>query len=349
MHYPDNWQELLEQKDNEIVALTDKLNTFEEKAKTQEGVFAEVYQLYKVIKQQKKELEELHREVLQKSEEINQQSEELHAQNETLLVTMADLTKKDKHILESINYAQRIQAAMLPFLERIEKSLNKENFFILYKPRNVVSGDFYFFEQIGYKSVIIAADCTGHGVPGALMSMIGMNILEEIVIGLKITQADSILNQLHKKIQYALKQQETQNRDGMDMSVCVIDKIQKTVEYAGANNPIYVIQNSILQEYKADKFAIGGHQTETERIFTKHSIDISKTTMLYLFSDGYQDQFGGIDNRKFMKKRFKELLFSIHTKSLNLQKIILDDTLKDWQMNTYEQTDDILVIGIKIE
>ncbi|TAE75577.1 MAG: hypothetical protein EAZ85_01940 [Bacteroidetes bacterium] len=348
MHNIDNWQELLRQKEDEIIVLKDKLDTFKEKEKTQESVFAEVYQLYKVIKEQKKELEELHKEVLQKNKEIKQQAEELYTQNETLLVTMAKLTEKEKHILQSINYAQRIQEAMLPFLERIEQSLDKENFFILYKPRNIVSGDFYFFEQIGHKIVIIAADCTGHGVPGALMSMIGINILEEIIISLKITQPDIILNQLHKKIQYALKQQETQNKDGMDIAVCVIDKTKKTIEYAGANNSIYVIQEGVLQDHKADKFAIGGHQTEIERIFTKHSIDISKPTMLYLFSDGYQDQFGGIENRKFMKKRFRELLSSIYTKPLDLQKIILDDTLKDWQMNTYEQTDDILVMGIKL-
>ncbi|TAH21407.1 MAG: hypothetical protein EAZ08_03540 [Cytophagales bacterium] len=303
-----------------------------------------------IIKNFKNEFTRYAQIIEQQNQSIFDQNEELQSQAQAINRQNEELAKKNDDVAASISYAQRIQAAILPSLEEnIEKNLQKDMFFILYKPRNIVSGDFYFFEQIDDKLVIIAADCTGHGVPGALMSMIGMNTLEEIVVSLKITQADNILNQLHKKIQYALKQQETNNRDGMDISVCVIDKANNSMEYAGANNPMYVIQEGVLHEYKADKLGIGGYQTETERIFTKHFIDISKPTIFYLFSDGYQDQFGGADNRKFMKKRFRELLFSIHHEPLHLQKTILDNTLKNWQMDYYEQTDDILVMGIKIK
>ncbi len=349
MNPPKDWKIILAEKEAQIAELQEEISIFAEKEKAQEGVFEQVYDLYKLLTKQKEELEVLNDEILQKNEEINQQSEEMNAQNETLLLTMTELIAKEKHISDSIRYAKKIQTAMLPFPERIDKSLQKENYFIFYKPRDVVSGDFYFCEQIGKKTVIVAADCTGHGVPGALMSMIGMNILEEAIFSKQITSPNLILNDLHEKIRYALKQEETLNRDGMDVAICVIDTENKILEYAGAKNSIYIIQNEELREIKADKTPIGGHQNEEKRQFSKHKLDISEPTHFYMFSDGYQDQFGGAKDKKFMKKRFRELLYSNHKKSLSQQKEILDTTLAEWQDNTYNQTDDILVIGIKTE
>lgn len=258
------------------------------------------------------------------------------------------IDQKSKKISDSIQYAQRIQNALLPFHDKIEQNLGREHFFILYEPRDVVSGDFYFFEKVGSKQIIAAADCTGHGVPGALMSMIGINILEEIVVSLQITEPNEILNQLHKKIRYALKQSETRNRDGMDIAVCVIDHEKKTLAYSGAKNPLYLIQNGKLTELKADKKTIGGHQVEDERFFTAHQLALEKESVFYIFSDGYQDQFGGENNQKFMVKHFREFLFSIHQEPMPTQKILLEKKLKEWKRGLYEQTDDILVMGIKI-
>ncbi len=258
------------------------------------------------------------------------------------------IDQKNKKIGDSIHYAQRIQNALLPFQEQIEQSLGKEHFFIFYQPRDVVSGDFYFFEQVGNKQIIAAADCTGHGVPGALMSMIGINLLEEIVVSQEVIEPNEILNQLHKKIRYALKQNETRNRDGMDIALCVIDRENKTLVYAGAKNPLYLLQNGELIELKADKKTIGGHQSEEERFFSSHKIQLEKESLFYIFSDGYQDQFGGENNQKFMIKRFREFLFSIHQQPLAEQKMLLEQKLTEWRKGIYEQTDDILVIGVKI-
>jgi serine phosphatase RsbU (regulator of sigma subunit) len=172
----------------------------------------------------------------------------------------------------------------------------------------VVSGDFYFFEEVDKKLIIMAVDSTGHGVPGAFMSMIGINLLEEIILSKRNTNPAEILTLLHKKIRFALKQGETDNRDGMDLSIVVIDKEKQIMEFAGAKNAMIYIQNNELFTLKADKMPIGGEQKEEERIFTKQSVDISQPTTIYLFTDGYQDQFGGKSKKKFMKLNFIHIL-----------------------------------------
>ncbi len=257
------------------------------------------------------------------------------------------IQKQNDDITSSINYAKRIQTAFLP----LEKDIAEEipSFFILFQPRDIVSGDFYWFEKEDNKVIFAAADCTGHGVPGALMSMIGNEILRQIVVQRGITQADEILNELNRGIHKALRQDVSKNTDGMDIALVVIDKQNKIMEFAGAKNPLYYIQNQEFHQVKADTYSIGGEQTKGAKIFTKHRIDISIPTTFYIGSDGFQDQFGGEHNKKFMVKRLRELLFSIHDKEMSEQKEILEKTIADWmRQGKTHQTDDILWIGARL-
>ncbi len=352
----------------------------------------------KLLKTQKKKIDESNEELratLQLTElqkrEIDENNEELKQINEELQATLdlaedrqREIEKKNEDITASIVYAKRIQTAMLPLKELISTAFGKDNFFILNKPRDIVSGDFYWFAEVAQeeksvvdgislkkmatKIVFAVVDCTGHGVPGAFMSMIGNELLNEIIIEKNITSPDLILNQLHKGIRYALKQDQNESKDGMDISICTIDKAAGILEYAGANNPLYLIQNGVLQDVKADKMSIGGEHrgTEgTERIFTKHTFQLAVTnekllvenldsgiengqgTTLYLFTDGFQDQFGGKEDKKFMVKHFRNLLFSIHQNAMPDQLRELDKTITEW-IGSGKQTDDITVVGIKM-
>ncbi len=274
------------------------------------------------------------------------------------------------NITNSINYAQRIQNAMLPGEPSLRYLINDS--FVLFKPKDVVSGDFYWFYNVktgtnlneydpetdtgvgrlpdakdARKVIVAAVDSTGHGVPGALMSMIGFNLLNMIATK-RIYEADKILADLHKSVRFALQQYKNDNKDGMDMALCVIDKDAKTMEFAGAKNPIVYIQDGELFHIKGDSHPIGGSQGESKRSYTKHIISIEKPTTFYLFSDGYPDQFGGTDGRKFMIKNFKELLLKIHTLPFDEQKTILHNTIEDWKGNHEKQIDDILVMGMKV-
>lgn len=295
---------------------------------------------------------------------------------------------KNVSITDSINYARRIQSAVLPLEEEIRSYIPEH--FILWKPRDIVSGDFYWFAKTnprpvyeekmtfdgvhrvfkgvkGEKIILAAVDSTGHGVPGAFMSMIGSRLLNEIVNERGISEADEILNQLHERVRKALKQEETQSHDGMDMALVVIDKDKQLMQFAGAKNPLYMVQvpkgweqeehakpedsGLALQVIKGDVMSIGGFQLVEEVDFKKKIINIStkkyESTTFFMFSDGFQDQFGGIRGRKFMVKRFRKLLFEIHNKPLDKQKQLLEETLAEW-MNGYSQVDDILVIGVRI-
>jgi tetratricopeptide (TPR) repeat protein len=331
-------------------------------------------------------LKEQNEAILLKNAEINQQKEEIEAQRDAIesqLIELAkqrdtiedqknEISEKSEHIESSIRYALRIQQAMLPYEQLIDESLPYN--FIFYLPRDVVSGDFYWFGKIdatpiyeeretfdgiqrtlmGFQNeliVIAAIDCTGHGVPGAFMSMIGNAQLNQIVKDGGITKADKILNQLHKGIRASLKQSETQNRDGMDLALCVIDQEAKTVEYAGAKNELIYIQNGTLGELKASNRSVGGHQDEDEkeRVYEANSLSYAISPLkIYLYSDGYQDQFGGAEGKKFMRKNLKRLLMDIHEEPMAFQKDILEKTFLDWKGN-YFQVDDVLVMGIKLE
>ncbi|OJJ14988.1 hypothetical protein BKI52_41275 [marine bacterium AO1-C] len=257
-----------------------------------------------------------------------------------------EIKQKNDDITASISYGQRIQQAILPNTQRIEDTLG--NSFVLFKPRDIVSGDFYWFTEVNDKIVIAAVDCTGHGVPGAFMSMIGNSLLSEIVSVKNILSPSDILDTLDKGIQTLLKQDRTKNRDGMDLALCVWDKTKKVLTFAGARNPLVYIQNEELHVIKGNKYSIGGEIRKREVSFEEHHIAIDKPTVCYIFSDGYQDQFGGAEDKKFMKKRFHQLLLETHSKEMVAQRAFLNTTLVEWQHKN-RQTDDILIVGFKVE
>ncbi len=256
------------------------------------------------------------------------------------------LSKQNKEITDSILYAERIQQAVLP-TRKLFVSLIPD-YFILFKPRDIVSGDFYWMAKHKNSIVITAADCTGHGVPGAFMSMLGLTFLNEIVSNAETLEADLILNDLRDNVINSLRQDDPnmETRDGMDMSLCVINLDTLGLQYAGAYNPLIHIRNNELFELKADKMPIGRH-IRKNKPFTKKEIQLKKGDKLYLYSDGYTDQFGGEKGRKFQSKNFKQLLLEISNNPMDKQKELLNQTLTEWQ-GELEQLDDILVIGLTV-
>ncbi len=256
------------------------------------------------------------------------------------------ITEQKKEITDSIQYASRIQNAMLPPGDYVD-SLMPERF-ILYMPRDIVSGDYYYITEKEGKVICVAADCTGHGVPGAFMSMLGIAFLNEIISKHTELHSDQILGELRNHIIKSLHQtgKEGGSQDGMDVALFILDRENKKIEFSGANNSLLIYRNGELIEAKADKMPIGIH-TRHKEPFTRHSLDLQKGDMVYTFTDGYPDQFGGPRQKKFMIKKFKLMLQDIHMKSMDEQLQVMQDTLSDWMVET-EQVDDILVIGIRI-
>lgn len=262
--------------------------------------------------------------------------------------TARRIEHQNKNIRSSINYAKRIQEAMLPGEEMRSRYLKDS--FILFKPRDVVSGDFYWMSPVKADEpegdlAIAAMDCTGHGVPGAFMSMIGINSLNSI-LARGVSDTDAILGELHREIRSSLRQESTGNNDGMDASLCIYRRSRQILEFSGAKNPFVYVQNNELFQVKGDIHAIGGSRSRDQLSFRKHEISVDRPTMVYLFSDGFRDQFGGPENQKFMGKRFSRLLLEIHKLPLEEQSARLADEFGKWK-GTHEQTDDVLVIGIR--
>lgn len=272
--------------------------------------------------------------------------EKVKERTNELNIAYEEIKDQNRNITASINYAKRIQEAMLPTLETIERGLPES--FVLFRPRDIVSGDFYWYAEVGQKIIFAAIDCTGHGVPGAFMSMIGNDILNQIVEIDKETKADQILRKLHEGIRSVLKQEESNNRDGMDMALCVIDKQNREVEFSGAKNPLIYIQDNKLYEIKGGKLPIGGFQKEMMREFKSHTLKVEMPTVFYMFSDGYADQFGGEMGKKFMKKYFKKLFQEIHPQPMHEQRRLLNNQIIEWMGSKFKQTDDILVVGFKL-
>ncbi|MCB2195048.1 MAG: SpoIIE family protein phosphatase [Bacteroidetes bacterium] len=288
------------------------------------------------LKYDKKILEQ---KVKERTIEIEEKAEEIKSQRDEILDQKEEITA-------SITYAKRIQNAILPMKDHFSKVFTDH--FILYKPRDIVSGDFYWIAEDNHKVYFTAADCTGHGVPGAFMSMLGISSLNEIMShkAEKIT-ANKFLNHLREKIKFSLHQtgKEGENKDGMDMAMCILHKDKNLLEYAGAYNPLYLIRNGELIEYKADRMPVGIYHVE-KGTFTNNEIKIQKNDIIYIFSDGYADQFGGPAQTKFKSGNVKKLLLEICSKPMEEQKQILEERFNKWKGKT-EQVDDIIFIGIR--
>ena len=288
---------------------------------------------------------------------LEEQSSELKEKNDTIIKTHEELKQlyeitnaQKEEIISSINYAERIQKAILPPEAYITELINEH--FIFYKPKEIVSGDFYWIKQMNHYIILVCADCTGHGVPGAFMSMLGISYLNEIVQRKEITQANQVLNELRKGIKHSLRQtgKKEESREGIDMALCVIDTNTNIVQYSGAYCPLLVISDNDgqpdLREIKADMMPVGVHFL-TDKSFTNHEIQLEIGDTFYIATDGFIDQIGGSDHTRFGSKSFKELLLQNYDKPLFEQKENLQQTLKDW-MGANHQTDDILVIGARL-
>ncbi len=256
------------------------------------------------------------------------------------------LAAKNKSITESISYAQKIQSAVLPPVDMINHMLPEH--FILYLPRDIVSGDFYWITRAKGQTIVAAADCTGHGVPGAFMSMLGFTLLNEVVSGMELLQANIILNELRDKVKTSLRQtgDEHETQDGIDIALCIIDQQNQTMQYAGANNPLIVISEDGLHRIKPDRMPVG-IQFNEKASFTNHSVRLKKDDVIYLFSDGYIDQFGGESGTRLKAGKFEEILSGISHMDMQSQHKKLQDFHLEWK-NGYDQIDDILVIGIRV-
>jgi len=279
-------------------------------------------------------------------EKSEKEKEIYQLRNVELKSAYDEIHHKNKEITDSINYASRIQGALLPQKENLARIF--PDHFILFLPRDVVSGDFYWAADIGKKMVFAAADCTGHGVPGALMSMLGISFLNELVGERRQTDPGTILDNLRREVIKALRQtgREDEQKDGMDISLCTYDTGTGMLEFAGAYNPLYKVREGTLEEYKADRMPISYYQGINDP-FTTTAIQLQQGDALYLFSDGYADQFGGPHRKKLKYRTLKEILVEIHQQPMERQEQILAERFFAWK-GQIEQIDDVVIMGIRI-
>lgn len=317
-----------------------------------------VFRNYRAKKRHASVLQEKNVAIQQQNEEINQQKEEILAQRDEIesqremaLIQRDEIAEVNREMVDSIQYAQRIQSAVFPPRLLMEAALPE--YFVLNRPRDIVSGDFYWLKHVKGKTYLAVADCTGHGVPGAFMSMLGITSLNELINQKGALPACEMLDGLRQKIIYSLHQtgKEGESKDGMDISMIIYDEKARTLEYAGANNSLYIIREGEeereLLEFKPDKMPIGLHAGTEDKNFCSHHIPLQKGDCCYLFSDGYADQFGGPKGKKFKYKPFKELLKEVHHQSLSDQHDRLAAAIDNWR-GDLEQVDDILVVGIRV-
>ena len=284
-------------------------------------------------------------EIEEKNFILEQKNEEILTQNEQIIKQKDLIEEKNKNITDSIHYARRIQSAVLPpedFLDGIF-----QDYFLFFRPKDIVSGDFYWSANKGDMFYVAAADCTGHGVPGAFMSMLGITFLNEIVNHPEAISSSEMLNRLRDEVIIALKQKgvEGETKDGMDIALCVYDKKNMKLQFSGANNPMYLLRNDELLIYKADRMPIG--ISHDQAVFSRHEVNLQRGDMIYIFSDGFADQFGGALGKKFKYNRFRESLKEIGQMTMSAQKEKLSNLFDDWKSN-FEQIDDVLVIGFRI-
>jgi len=288
-----------------------------------------------------------YKEIEYQETEIEEKNKRIQFQIENELKQRKIIIQKNKEIMADIRYASRIQQAILPNLDFISDNINE--YFILHQPKNHVSGDFYWVTKKGNEKIIAVGDCTGHGVSGGLMHMLGAVYLNQIVSKDTYTSASEILEQLRKLIIGSLKQtgESGETQDGLDIALCIIDCETRSLQFAGANNPLYIIRNNELIEIKGDRMPVGIY-LEFSKAFTNHLIELKENDQLYMFSDGYADQFGGPKGKKFRYKQFKELILENSHESMAIQKEILNNVHDKWR-GSLDQIDDILVFGLKIK
>ncbi|MBI4945881.1 MAG: SpoIIE family protein phosphatase [Bacteroidetes bacterium] len=283
----------------------------------------------------------LENKVAQRTAEVVRQKAEIELQSQRIEVFY-------KQVTDSIRYAKRIQDAILPPDSVVKKLLPDS--LVLFKPKDIVSGDFYWFEEMNGKVLFAAVDCTGHGVPGAFMSIVGYNLLKQITSKNQETSPARILDELSKGVSETLHQrnyEESTAKDGMDITLCSFDQRTKELEFAAAFNPLFLVREGEIFEIKGNKFPIGIFLEKEAKKFTNHRLQLEKGDVIYIFSDGYADQFGGVKGKKFMQSQFRNLLLDIHTKPMPEQKRLLDQTLERWRGNE-DQVDDILVMGMRV-
>ena len=299
------------------------------------------------VKERTEEVEKQKSEILDKNEELEQQNNEILAQRDILSMQNEKITKQNKQIRDSIQYASRIQSALLPSTNVLSK--NGIDHFLLFRPKDIVSGDFYWIKQINDHLLIVVADCTGHGVPGAFMSMLGNAFLNEIVNHSDITKASQVLERLRVLIITSLEQSgdEAVTRDGMDISFCDINTQTMEMQFAGAYNSLYIIREDELIELKANRFPVG-HYYKGLQPFDNTNFQLKKGDVFYMLTDGFLDQFGGEIGGKYSLKRFRSLLQGIYKEPIEVQKELIEKSLDGWMNNKYEQIDDITLLGFKV-
>jgi len=281
----------------------------------------------------------LEQKVIERTEEVVRQKEEIEKQRQKLEELYKDVT-------DSIRYAKRLQDSILPPDYQVRNMLPES--FVLFKPKDIVSGDFYWFHKRDHQVLFAAVDCTGHGVPGAFMSLVGSNALNQAVKEHGHSEPGKILDDLNKLSSEALNKNAENNsvRDGMDLALCSLNTQTMELEYAGANNPLYLVRDGQIHQIKADKFAIGAFEPGS-KLYTNHKMQLQKNDCIYIFSDGFADQFGGPEGKKLMYSKFRDYLLSINALSMVDQGLRLSDMIEEWKGN-YEQVDDILVIGVRV-
>jgi serine phosphatase RsbU (regulator of sigma subunit) len=281
-------------------------------------------------------------------EKIKDQKDEIEKQK-------MQIERQNKDLKDSINYASKIQSALLPSVGKMERLLN--NHFLYFKPRDIVSGDFYWVDDYQGKTIVAVADCTGHGVPGAFVSVLGISFLNDIVQKASLLNEDlnpaKILDELWDKMIGAFAKSETEEKtyDGMDIAVCIIDKEKKSIEYSGAMHPIYVVSSNGNGEKKLEQFRTDIHSISTlqskKHSYSRLNVEVEEGDMIYMLSDGYADQFGGSNGSKFLPKNLKKLLAKIADDPLERQHLTLKEKIAKWK-GSYRQIDDILILGIRV-
>jgi serine phosphatase RsbU (regulator of sigma subunit) len=319
------------------LGLADKINIERAKRnKAQMEAIALLEENRKIIQEQNEVLEQ----------KVEERTTELHQALQVVQKQNHELETINTHIQDSIRYAKRIQTAIMPTEKAIIERFAGQAF-VLFEPKDIVSGDFYWTITQNGLTYLALGDCTGHGVSGAMLTMIGENVLTQLVLENQLTDPAEILRDLHNSVYTLLKQNENPNvKDGMEVAICVIDFAKQCLHFAGAKQPLVYFQRGEMHVIKGDKIPIGGKlfKDEDERSFTTHFLEIDLPTQFYLYSDGYQDQIGGKEGRKFMSQNFKKVLAELHLKNFEEQKNILVETLKNWR-GGYKQIDDITVLG----